>query len=192
MPTSGTGTCNRPTARRSAPAPRILPAAARGFTLIEIIVVVLIIGVIVSFASLALRGSVDDTLAREAERLTVLMRSASDLAVMRSREYGLLVDEGAYLFLELGDEGWQIPTERGFDLHELPETFKLTLRSEGTEIVARRLSEEAPQIEEDPQILMMSNSDITPFELELSSFEVETRWRIGLDQRGEIALEPLR
>lgn len=189
MPTSGTGSCSS----RTRHGPGGSPArAAAGFTLIEIIVVVLIIGVIVSFASLALRGSVEDVLAREAERLALLMRSASDLAVMRSREYGLLLDEEAYIFLELGDEGWQIPPERGFDLHELPESFRLTLRSEGTEIVARRLSEQASRIEEDPQILMMSNTDITPFELELSSFESETRWRIGLDERGEIALESLR
>jgi general secretion pathway protein H len=189
MPISGTGSCSRRLRRDPGRAPA---RRAAGFTLIEVIVVVLIIGVIVSFASLALRGSVDDILAREAERLALLMRSASDLAVMRSREYGLLLDEDAYIFLELGDEGWQIPPERGFDLHELPESFRLTLRSEGTEIVARRLSEEAPRIEEDPQILMMSNADITPFELELSSFDTEDRWRIGLDERGAIALESLQ
>jgi general secretion pathway protein H len=190
MPTSPTGTCNS----RVVPAPRSMArrCSNRGFTLIEIIVVVLIIGVIVSFASLALRRSSDDVLQREAERLALLMRTASDLAVMHSREYGLLLDEQAYLFLELGDDGWQMPAERAFDLHELPEGFTLTLRSEGTDIVARRISEQAPAIEEEPQVLMMSNADITPFEIELSAFDTATRWHLGLDERGSVALETLQ
>jgi general secretion pathway protein H len=190
MPTSPPGTCNN----RVVAGPRSMARrfSNRGFTLIEIIVVVLIIGVIVSFASLALRRSADDVLQDEAERLALLLSTASDLAVMRSREYGLLLDEQAYLFLELGDDGWQTTAERAFDLHELPEGFKLTLRSEGTDIVARRISEQSPAIEEDPQVLIMSNAEITPFEIEVSAFDTETRWRLGLDERGSVALESLQ
>lgn len=163
-----------------------------GFTLIEVIVVVLIIGVIVSFASLALRGSADEALQREAERLDQLMRSASELAVMRSREYGLLLDEQAYLFLELGDNGWEMAAERAFGLHKLPEGFKLSLRSEGTDIVARRIGDQPPSVEEEPQVLMLSNAEVTPFEIELSAYDTGTRWRLGLDERGSIALEELK
>jgi type II secretion system protein H len=61
-----------------------------GFTLIEILVVVTVIGIIVSIGLLSLSVLGDDRQLRiEARRIATLLASAQDEAVMQGREFGL-------------------------------------------------------------------------------------------------------
>src|SRR5689334_18962360 len=65
--------------RTSAPgnsAPRGLPREVRGFTLIELMIVVLLIAIASTVASLALRDPASTALEREAARLAALLESA--------------------------------------------------------------------------------------------------------------------
>ena len=61
----------------------------QGFTLIEILVVVFIIGVILGFATLSLSGrALDDKAQEEARRLAEVLRLARDEASMTGFELG--------------------------------------------------------------------------------------------------------
>ena len=61
---------------RSAPGNSVRRRGSRGFTLIELMIVVVLIAVASSVASLALRDPASTTLEREAARLAALLESA--------------------------------------------------------------------------------------------------------------------
>lgn len=86
------------------PPPSCSAARARGFTLIELMVVVAIVALGTALASLALRDSDGTALAREAERLAALLESAR----AQSRASGVPVR-------------WR-PTAGGFAFDGLPAT----------------------------------------------------------------------
>lgn len=70
------GRIRRPPRRPGTAVPAVRPAAARGFTLVELLVVVAIIAIASAGVSLAVRDSADTQLEREAQRLAALLDSA--------------------------------------------------------------------------------------------------------------------
>ena len=77
-----------------------LPRLSRGFTLIELMVVIVILGIIASFAVLSV-GNRDASAALEEEvqRLAALLQLASEEAVITGRQLGLRITPGGYLFV---------------------------------------------------------------------------------------------
>jgi general secretion pathway protein H len=83
--------------RASAP-----PSAARvaGFTLLEIMVVVLIIGIVTAGVLLSINFAGKDTaLETESERLLSLMQYARDQAELQTRNYGIAFSRNSYEFV---------------------------------------------------------------------------------------------
>jgi len=74
---------------------------ARGFSLIEILVVVIIIGIVSSIALLSLGVLGDDReLRTEARRMQTLLEVAQDEAVLQGREFGLELMRSSFRFVE--------------------------------------------------------------------------------------------
>ena len=72
-----------------------------GFTLIEILVVIVIIGIVMSIAilSITLAGG-DNQLRDEAQRVVALVEVARDESLLQGREFGVEFMQGAYRFVE--------------------------------------------------------------------------------------------
>ena len=68
----------------------------RGFTLLEVITVVLIIGVIISFASLSVSNNDSKRVQDEAERLQHLLTLAAEESILRGKEMALFVCSARY------------------------------------------------------------------------------------------------
>ncbi|QDQ27972.1 type II secretion system protein GspH [Chitinimonas arctica] len=79
--------------RTRPPSPRPL-----GFTLIEILVVLVIIGIIVTLAAVRFGGNDVDTLQREAERLSLLLESARDEAIVSGAPLAFQPGQRSYAF----------------------------------------------------------------------------------------------
>ncbi|OYY75131.1 MAG: type II secretion system protein GspH [Gammaproteobacteria bacterium 28-57-27] len=78
----------------------------RGFTLIEVMVVMVIIAILVTAVSLSLKGDrVAEALGEEAKRLTALLNLAREEAVMRDRDLGLVLASDGYFFVQQANEG---------------------------------------------------------------------------------------
>ncbi|MGQ5523416.1 GspH/FimT family pseudopilin [Chitinimonas sp. PSY-7] len=80
-----------------------------GFTLIEILVVLVIIGIVVALAAVRFGMSDQDTVQRESERLALLLESARDEAISLGQPIGFGLQSGGYLFYQQGPESkWAV------------------------------------------------------------------------------------
>jgi len=119
----------------------------RGFTLIEIMVVVVIVATIVSIALLSV-GVVgeDNELDKERRRFATLIEMAQDDATMQGREFGVELMRSSYRFVEfdpLTRQWAEVPGDELYRLRFLPEGVEFALY----------IDEKLIPLEEDPQVL---------------------------------------
>ena len=161
---------------------RIRRSRGRGFTLIEMMVVVLIIGLMAAGVVLSVGITGRDTeLEKESDRAFALIKYAREKAELQTREFGLYCGDHDYQFLTF-DPRKQIwrPVDEDDALRgrKLPEGLKLRLIVEGREIVLKAPDEKAKakkskeELEKElrafqPHILLFSNGDLTSFQLTL-------------------------
>lgn len=167
-----------------------------GFTYIELLIAVFLIGLLVSLALLAVPGeSPADRLQREAGRLYARMDLAREEAVLQAVTLGLRVDEEGYRFLQLRSDRWQaLSDDRLLPPHELPETVELAVELEGVEV---SLEDDDGQENEDerppPQIFFLSSGEILPpFRLRLGAADVDAEFAIAPGEEQWIELTDSR
>ena len=148
-----------------------------GFSLIEILVVIVIIGIVMSIAmlSITLAGG-DNQLREEARRMVSLVDVARDESLLQGREFGLELMQGAYRFVEfdpLTRQWSEIIGDDTLRLRQLPEELELELFVEDRRVMLKsdptRMTpeeEDRPGIERyAPHVLIYSSGDMSPFEV---------------------------
>lgn len=105
----------------------------RGFTLIEVLVVLVIIGFFSGMVVLSIGDTFERTLRSEAERFQSLIVAAADEAVYTSSELGVLVEKNSYVLVRFDPiaQGWMPFAEKGFQPHLLPTSMLLSWEIEG-------------------------------------------------------------
>ncbi len=160
----------------------------RGFTLLEVLVVVLIIGVIINFAVLSVGDRVQaDTLDNESRRLARLMTLAQEEAELQGLLIGFRHTARDIQWLALGGDGqWQPYTESGpLRNRPLTEPVTLALRVEGRVMppAAETLKPDAPL---EPQGLFLSSGEATPMVIDLRVPGLDMGYRIEVDALGRV------
>lgn len=145
-----------------------------GHTLLELLIVLFIIGIAATFATLSLgtdrRGRI---LRNEAERLGRLVRFASQEAVMRSRQLGLEVYKDGYRFYVLDRGRWKPLTgDALLRSHRLPAGCRLRLTrapGRGESLSPANSDEAAFRVSgrHRPLVVMLSSGEMTPFRARL-------------------------
>lgn len=139
----------------------------KGFTLLELLIVMVIIGIIVGAATLAIPHSKTSQLEKEAQRFEALLRLARDEAVFQSRSVGVLFEESAYQFMIAGDEQgqWVTLSDKQLRPRALPEGFSFGLDLQGQIISFENDDSEERLI---PHVFVLSTGELTPFDLTIS------------------------
>ncbi|MFK7912598.1 MAG: type II secretion system minor pseudopilin GspH [Pseudomonadales bacterium] len=174
---------------------------AEGFTLLEVLVVVAIIGILTGVVVVNFTGaSGAQQMESQAEQLMLRMDLARQRAVQRNRELGLSVTREGYSFAELERETgrWLPLQERPFVAVELVETLQLALRVEGRDgdkeaagTFALPVSDSAEDGDPLPDLVFFRSGEITPFELTLSDLEQRRGWVVVSDGLSSITMAAL-
>lgn len=151
-----------------------------GFTLLELLVVLVIVGITLSFVVLSLGLRSDrDILAEEARRIATLMQLASEEAVVQGRELAMQFDGTAYRFLVLDKDRWQAMTADDiWRERRLPAGLDVELVVEGRSQTSATASARL--------VYFYSSGEISPFQLSLQDSQRKYRHHVNGDAQGLI------
>jgi type II secretion system protein H len=159
-------------------ASRTVSSTVRGFTLLELLVVITIFAILFTFSTLAIRtNSPEELIKEEAFRLNRLIQLALEEAVLKNTEFGLQFNTNGYQFLyyEYETNEWRaMDSDKLLRKRELPVDMEIELAIEETDIVVNDKddkNDESDNNDEDqdnidqklkPQIFLLSSEEITP------------------------------
>ncbi len=167
----------------------MLPAArhARGFTLLELVVVLALIGVILGFARLSVGdGGAAARLEHDARTLAAALRLAQEEAVLDEREFGLRLGADGYAFMRLVDRRWQpLKDAQALRPRRVDGERRLTLRIDGQAVP---LPDQLQQVVR-PQVFLLSSGEATPFCVAVADRR-ERAWRVCMAGDGTVDVAP--
>ncbi len=79
-----------------------------GFTLLELLIVMLIMGVVLGAVGLSAAQTNKQVLQQDVQRLAALMQLARDEAIVKNRLIAVELDANRYRFFIKNDNGWQV------------------------------------------------------------------------------------
>lgn len=185
---------------------RQIPSRVRGFTLLELLVVVVLIAVLTAAAISTLNFVATDADAEtEARRVAALASLAAEEALLTGREYGLRLDDKEIVFLLFDDQTgqWQsLADDDTFHPRPVPESLDFDLVIEGQDIMlgdegAEDGADDGGETEEDvpepPQMMFLSSGEITPFTLTIRTRDVPPEtWTVEGDLLGRMEITGAR
>jgi general secretion pathway protein H len=168
-----------------------------GFTLIEILVVVVIIGIVTVGALLSMSFTGPDReLHTEGERLADLMNYAQEQGELQTRELGLYCTDHSYSFLAFDARRnlWvPISDDDALRARTLPDSVKVQLDVEGRSVVLASVADEQKKkiapADLQPHVMIFSNGDLTSFRVTLEREGSDQTVTLLPDRQGKIKVK---
>jgi general secretion pathway protein H len=166
-------------------------ARSAGFTLIELMVVVFIIGLITAAVVITMGTERRDTeLDKEAQRLDALIEYVREQAELQTRDYGFRSNDHAYDFVvfDVLQNKWR-PVDEDDVLREraYPEGMLPSMVVEGRSIVLEQKKKTGLN-DFKPQVMIFANGDLTSFEVKMQREGSADFARIYTDEQSNVKL----
>jgi len=168
---------------------------SKGFTLVEILVVLVIMAVVISLAvfSANVTGR-DSQLDEESQRIQGLIGLLHERALLEGRDFGLRIEPTAYEFVvyePLRDRWMMLDQEQEYRHRQLPKGISFLLQLDSQTVVIkpidRTLSSDLPPA--GPQVAIAASGEGTPFRLTLLRDATQAKASVDGDALGKITRE---
>ncbi|MBI3562652.1 MAG: type II secretion system minor pseudopilin GspH [Gammaproteobacteria bacterium] len=172
--------------------PRIKTAA--GFTLVELLVVLVMIGIILSVATLSIStGDISAQMDVEMRRIYALINLAREEAIIQGQEMALAVEPHEYGFETYETTDWQpMDQDKMFRTRTLQVGMQLSLVADKSPLDLSNLNnaeaDKKPAKPEPARVYILSSGEISPFELILRSSDESVQFRIRAGDDGKLEL----
>ena len=153
------------------------PRKNRGFTLIEIAVVMLIIVIILGVVSTNLEPNPEIAVRDEARRMALLLQDAQQESILQGRILAVAFEPGGYTFLMLDDAGEFKPLDDEI-LHARPLTQGVTVSSIDIEGVKEATA---------PRLVLLPTGELPAFTITLALGK--NQWQVQGKPMGEITAQ---
>lgn len=156
-----------------------------GFTLLEVLVVMVMVGVIAGFAVLAVGRNAPDRLAEEGQRLAALITLQQQEALLTGEVRGIQFNAHGYAIYHFDpQEGWHIlQAADNLVRRVIPTDLEMQVWVEN-----RRVALEKVQI---PQVLLLNNGEVSPFSVVFRQADEQVNtllYRVTGDALGRLTL----
>jgi general secretion pathway protein H len=168
---------------------------SKGFTLVEILVVLVIMAVVISLAILAVNTSGRDSqLDEETRRIEGLVGLLHERALLEGRDFGLRIEPTSYEFVVYDPrrQRWlMLDQEREYRHRELPKGISFQLQLDSQTVVIKAIdrtltSEQGPP---GPQVAIAASGEGTPFRLTLQRDATRAKATVDGDSLGKVSIE---
>ena len=156
-----------------------------GFTLLEILVVMVLLGIVLSVAVLSAGGDASRELELEVRRMAQLIRLAQEEATLNGDELAIRFYPDGYAFERLDDKEW-VPLQGSnlFVRRQFDSEVKLEVRQDGVPVDLKE--------KDTGRILLQSSGEMTPFELFLGWYDEDPLFRLSGNSIGKLTVENAR
>lgn len=149
----------------------------RGFTLLELMIVIVLMGVLAGMVSLAIGPSPAREARQQAQDFIRVVQALRERAVLDAREYGVRLQPRGYQALRFEAAGWTALAS----MQRLPADVTLGLELDGHEVTL-------DDGQGAPQLLMLSSDEISPFRLSIK-VAGQTFLRVSSDGLAEPSID---
>ncbi|MDC6449850.1 type II secretion system minor pseudopilin GspH [Pseudomonadales bacterium] len=162
---------------------------APGFTLVEILVVLIIVSVMSGIVVTSLPSSFQNSdFDEESLRLKTVIELIREESLTRASEYGLKTDKDNYSFFVYNEieQNWTQLNTKPYAEHKLGYGILLKTSIEDNELILTDEEDEESSVPKAPRILLLSSGEMTPFEITIALGRDKTRTLVS-DGYSELA-----
>ncbi len=164
---------------------------SKGFTLIEILVVLVIMAVVISLAVLSIGTTGRDAqLDEESRRIEGLVDILHERALLEGRDFGLRIAPNAYEFVVYSpdrDRWLNLNDEHEFRHRDLPKGVSFQLQLDSVDVVLKPVAQvlSSGGAPPPPQVAIAASGEGTPFRLTLLREATQARATVNGDAFGK-------
>ena len=167
---------------------------SKGFTLVEILVVIVIMAVVISITVLSVSSTGRDSqLDEESRRIEGLVGLLHERALLEGRDFGLRIEPAAYEFVVYDprrDRWMMLDQEREFRHRDLPKGITFQLQLDSHTVVIKPIDRNlASGDQPNPQVAIAASGEGTPFRLTLQRDATQAKASVDGDALGKISRE---
>ncbi len=167
--------------------PSIPSRLQKGFTLLEILVVIVLLGIILTVAMISIGNTQSGKLEEDMRRLLQIMRLAHEEAIINQQTLAIKFAAHGYALQRYDKKGkiWVSVTEPDFfRARKLDEDYKIKLVQDGLSVSLTN--------KDSGKVLMYSSGEMTPFELNVSLPDSDVAYHLSGDLMGKLRIKNLQ